>query len=249
MGIYEKALEIQTQVDQIKTNLKLDATTPLSEVVTTTASGGGGGKYAPRFISFYQYDKTELTQELLNLDTSNMTSFKNMFYGCYNLTSLDVNHFNTSNVTSMYGTFGGCSKLTGLDIRNWDTSKVTNMSNMFSAMGALKAIMFGDNFNTSNVTDMSSMFTGGYALTGLDLSHFDTSKVTRMNSMFQNCNQLIKLDLRSFDFTKVTSYSSMFSSVKTTCEIIVKDATAKEWITSKFSTLTNVKTVAEYEAS
>lgn len=201
--------------------------------------------YAPRFISFYQCDKTDLIQELASLDTSNMTSFKNMFNYCYNLTSLDVNHFNTSNVTNMYGTFSGCSNLTSLDISNWDTSKVTNMQNMFSAMGVLTNLTLGDNFDTSNVTDMSSMFSGGYALTELDLSIFNTSKVTRMNSMFQNCNKLMKIDIRNFDFTKVTNYSYMFSSVKATCEIIVKDDTAKSWITSKFTNLTNVKTVAE----
>ena len=33
------------------------------------------------------------------------------------------------------------------------------------------------------------------------------------------------------------------------CLIIVKDDTQRTWITSKFSKLTNIKTIAEYEAS
>ena len=41
MGIYEKTLEVQEQVNQIKTNLKLDVSTPLEEVVSATAGGGG----------------------------------------------------------------------------------------------------------------------------------------------------------------------------------------------------------------
>ena len=51
--------------------------------------------------------------------------------------------------------------------------------------------------------------------------------------------------MRNFDFTNVASYSTMFYNVPTDCLIIVKDDTAKTWITSKFTTLTNVKTVAE----
>ena len=67
--------------------------------------------------------------------------------------------------------------------------------------------------------------------------------------MFSGCKVLNHLDIRNFDFTKVTSYQNMFSQVPTDCEIIVKDDTAKTWITSKFTTLTNVKTVAELEGA
>ena len=33
-----------------------------------------GGKYAPRYISFYEYNGTELNEEIANLDASNITS-------------------------------------------------------------------------------------------------------------------------------------------------------------------------------
>ena len=70
-----------------------------------------------------------------------------------------------------------------------------------------------------------------------------------MRDCFYNCKKLTRLDIRNFDFTNVTSYSSMFGIVPTDCLIIVKDDTAKTWITEKFTTLTNVKTVAELEAA
>ena len=94
------------------------------------------------------------------------------------------------------------------------------------------------------------MFGSCSKLTSLNLSNFDTSKVTSMYRMFNGCKSLTHLDIRNFDFTKVTSYSNMFGSSASTgvpdnCEIIVKDDAAKTWITSKFSRLTNVKTVAE----
>ena len=225
MGIYEKALEIQTLVNELKANLKLETTTPLEEVVTATVGGGSsGGSYAPRFITFYYYTGTELDQETKNLDTSNMTSTKQMFYGCSNLTSLDLSGWNTSNVTDMSSMFAQSSNLTTIDFSGWDTSNVTNMNSMF--------------YYCSN------------KLTELDLSSFNTSKVTNMSNMFSYCKALTKLDIRNFDFTKVSTYSYMFGSKATSgvpddCLIIVKDDTAKTWVTTWFSRLTNVKTVAE----
>ena len=56
-----------------------------------------------------------------------------MFYGCRNLTSLDVSHFDTSNVTNMYYMFYNCSGLTTLDLSSWNCDKVAQWGrdNMF----------------------------------------------------------------------------------------------------------------------
>lgn len=125
-----------------------------------------------------------------------------------------------------------------------DTSNVTNMNSMFSNSKA--TILDLSNFDTSKVTNMGGMFANSSATT-LDLSSFDTSNVTDMSYMFED-SKVTTLDIRNFDFTNVTYYNNMFRNVSTNCLIIVKDDTAKEWITSKFTTLTNVKTIAEYEA-
>ena len=182
---------------------------------------------------------TEL--DLSNFDTSNVTNFNNMFQGCTSLTSLNI-----SNVTTMYEMFSGCSKLKSLDLSNFNTIQATNMEKMFYSCSELTSLDLS-NFNTSKVTNMKGVFNGCNALTSLDLSVFDTSKVTNMSSMFSWCSALKNLDIRNFTFDKVTSYSNMFNNVPTDCLIIVKSDTEKEWITSKFTTLTNVKTVAEYE--
>ena len=58
-----------------------------------------------------------LTVEYLNAD--NVTTMSNMFYGCNNLTSLDVSNFDTKNVTNMCGMFYNCNKLTSLDVSNF----------------------------------------------------------------------------------------------------------------------------------
>jgi len=142
--------------------------------------------------------------------------------------------------SSCYSMFNNCTSLTTLDLSNFDTSKVTNMSYMFYYCTSLTTLDVS-NFDTSKVTDMDAMFDDCSSLTTLDLSNFDTSNVTNMGYMFYNCSSLTTLDLSNFDFTKVTSYNNMFYNVPSSCLIYVKDETAKTWITSKFTNLTNVQ--------
>lgn len=181
----------------------------------------GLGKYAPRYISFYQCQGTELDYEISTIDTSNIANMSNMFTNCSNLTSLDLSIFDTNNVINMSYMFSACSSLTSLDLSN---------------------------FNTSNVNNMSSMFRNCSSLKSLNLSSFNTSSVTNMSSMFRNCSKLTNLNISNFDFTKVISYSNIFDNIPSNCEIIVKDDTSKEWVLTIRSDFINVKTVVEKEA-
>lgn len=174
--------------------------------------------YKPRYISFQNSQETELDQEISLLDTSLMTRFYETFYSCRRLIRLDLSNFNTNNITDMNSAFYGCTNLTSLNLSN---------------------------FNTEKVTDMRSMFYGCSALTTLDLSSFHTPQLENINATFQNCRALTYLDIRNFDFAKIKYKSNTFSNVPENCEIIVKDETAKTFITTDFPTLTNVKTVAE----
>ena len=190
--------------------------------------------------------------DISNWNTSKATSMQGMFKNCNVLESLNLSSFDTSSVTNMNSMFYYCRALTSLDLSNFDTSKVTNMVYTFSECSSLTSINLSS-FNTSSVTNMNSMFAGCLVLESLNLSSFNTSSVTNMSSMFNNCRKLKHLDIRNFDFTNVTNYSNMFGTsgvylVPADCLIIVKDEIAKEWITSKFSRLINVKTIAEYEA-
>ena len=81
-----------------------------------------------------------------------------MFYGCSNVTTLDVSKFDTRNVTYMGSMFRGCSSLTTLEANNFDTSNVINMSFMFYDCINLTTIYVSDNFVTNQVEDSSEMF-------------------------------------------------------------------------------------------
>lgn len=167
---------------------------------------------------------SEFDTEIASIEGASKYAPRRISFYAYTGTELDeeISNLDTSNSTSMINMFYSCSNLTSLDLSSFNTSNVTNMSNMFYACRSL---------------------------TELDLSSFDTTNVANMRGMFENCSKLTHLDIRNFDFTKVTSYTNMFNGVPTDCEIIVKDATAKNWMAICFTTLTNVKTVAELEAS
>ena len=164
--------------------------------------------------------------------SNNWALYGNYVKKCPNLVISD-------NVTSIYNLLGNVPFAPKI-ICN---SNVTNMSYLYNSNRSKSIDVSG--LNTSNVTNMQQMFYNCSSLTNLSLSNFNTSNVTNMQQMFYNCSRLKNLDIRNFDFSNVTSYNNIFSNVPADCLIIVKDDTAKTWITSKFTTLTNVKTVAE----
>ena len=229
-------------------------------------------KYKPKFISFRECPLSDVTEETRMVDTSLITNMGYMFYQTQ-IASLDLSGWDTSNVTDMQYMFNYSGQIKTLNISNFDTSKVTSMKymfnncnqlqeltlsnfsnnslddmeNAFSYCSAIKNMTFS-NFNTSNVTKMSNMFRNNNNLQSLDLSSFDTSNVTSMSSMFTQCKALEKLDIRNFTFGKVQYTNSMFSYIPVNCLIIVKSDTEKAKVLSIRTDLTNVKTLAEYQA-
>ena len=82
-----------------------------------------------------------------------------MFLKCYQLTSIDVSHFNTSKVITMNGMFFDCRGLTSLDLSSFNTSKVSYMVDMFWNSSNLRTIHVGNGWSTAAVTDSDDMFT------------------------------------------------------------------------------------------
>ena len=158
------------------------------------------------------------------LNTEDVTNMSNMFYGCYNLTSLDVSHFDTSKVTDMSYMFQSCSSLTSLDVSHFITSNVTNMYLMFAHCSNLKSLDVSG-FNTSKVTNMSQMFFYCYKLSSLDVSNFDTSEVTNMSNMFQECYYLATIYSNCNWQKNGLESTGMFSNCKKLSGAVVYDAT------------------------
>ena len=143
-----------------------------------------------------------------SLNTSNVTSMAKLFYGCSELTNIDLSNYNTENVTDMSGMFYFCNSLTNINLSNFNTGNVTDMSFMFKDCSSLTSLDLSS-FNTENVTDMNNMFGGGN-LTSLDVSYFNTENVTNMCGMFGGCSSLTNIDLSNFNTENVTNMAGMF---------------------------------------
>ena len=73
---------------------------------------------------------------LEKFDTSNVTDMHTMFYGCTQLTSLDLSSFNTAKVTDMRYMFRDCPLLTTIYVgTNWIINEGTNITNMYENCG------------------------------------------------------------------------------------------------------------------
>ena len=145
------------------------------------------------------------------INTTNVTTMRNMFQQCSGLTTLTFgSSFNTAKVTDMSNMFYYCSGLGTLDLSSFNTSSVTTMSNMFyncSGLGTLDL----SSFNTSSVTDMSYMFRYCAGLQTLDISSFNTGNVTKMGSMFYGCSQLTAIFVGA-DWSVASSATNMFTN-------------------------------------
>lgn len=114
-------------------------------------------------------------------------------YWFHNMTALTtINHIenlNTSNVTTMRNMFYSCSGLTSLNLSSFDTRNVTEMKYMFANCSGLKSLTFGENFAKNSSATVSGMFVTYSSLRFIDFSnstHNDITEVNRSASMFRN---------------------------------------------------------------
>ena len=161
---------------------------------------------------FYDFGNLKQIEGIENLNTTNVTEMASMFYGCSQLTSLDVTHFNTANVFAMNSMFSGCSSLTSLDVTHLNTANVLVMHDMFSGCSSLTSLDVS-HFNTKNVEYIMNIFKGCSALTTIYASDkFVMDKAYKESvDMFTDCTNL-KGAITEYDESK-TDYH--FANYKT----------------------------------
>ena len=205
------------------------------------------------FEWFLYFGNLKQIEGIENLNTTNVTNMTSMFYGCSQLTSLDVTHFNTENVTNMVQMFTDCRCLTSLDVTNFNTANVTNMGYMFYGCSQLTSLDV-THFNTANVFAMNSMFSGCSSLTSLDVTHLNTANVLAMNDMFSGCSSLTSLDVSHFNTKNVEYIMNIFKGCSALTTIyasdkFVMDKAYKESV-DMFKDCTNLKgAITEYDES
>ena len=67
-----------------------------------------------------------------------------MFYGCSNLTELDLSGWDTSKVFDSYMMFFNCGELVTLDLSNFDVSQVSLITQVFAKCSKLETIYAND---------------------------------------------------------------------------------------------------------
>lgn len=137
---------------------------------------------------------------LENLNTEEVTSMSEMFFGCASLTEIDLQNFNTAKVTDMSSMFAGCAGLTSLNLTKFNTENVKDMSAMFGACASLTTLDL-QNFNTAKVEDMRVMFTACSNLTTINCTN--TWKEVASDDMFKACEKL--KGAVNYDATKTTA--------------------------------------------
>ena len=137
------------------------------------------------------------------LNTTGVTSIRNMFNGCASLTSLNLNNFDTSAVENMNGVFQGCSGLTSLEINDWDVSGMHYAYYLFANCSSLTTINLSK-WNTSSMTECSNMFSGCSSLTSV-IANFDCSRVNYAEFLFADCSSLT-----SFDFSILKDFAPKY---------------------------------------
>lgn len=155
-----------------------------------------------------------ITVDFNNIDTTNVTSMKDMFYFDGDLKTIKgLENADTSNVISMNGMFQECSTLTNSDLSfltKWSNSKCTDMASMFEGATGITSMI---NIKMPNVENASFMYasTGLTSITGNLLGQ----KIQNASCMFFGCSSLTALpsDYRTIfgNNSALTNVSSLFS--------------------------------------
>ena len=200
-----------------------------------------GKIYAEGDLSFlFKNAKLSNIGNLSELDTSNVTNMRGMFYqseieGDINsLKSWDV-----SNVTNMQNMFS-YSKFTGnLDgLASWNTKKVTDMSGLFNNSKFNSDINGLKKWDVSNVTNMQSIFAySNFTGTLEALKDWKVDKVDNMYAMFRETKFTGTLEhLKSWNVSSVKSMGAMFANSNLTGNLEALNT----WDTSKVNSMTRM---------
>ncbi|MBR4224260.1 MAG: BspA family leucine-rich repeat surface protein [Oscillospiraceae bacterium] len=131
----------------------------------------------------------------------------------------------TSNVINMEGVFWGCNQLTTLDLTGFDTDKVTSMNFMFKNCNYLKEIKLDPTkFTDDSLKSVWRMFDSCYSLKQIDLRGFKGDKLEDARSWFARCYVLEYIDLSNFNGgSKITKFDYSLQYIQ------YNDATYREY--------------------
>lgn len=123
----------------------------------------------------------------------------------------------------------------------------TSARNMFYKCTNLTNLIIGEK-SWIAIKDLTGMFTGCAKLTSVDFSKQQLVNANFFGSMFSGCTSLTNVDISSCTLLKegsVQTITDMFKDVPVDCYILVANSDCKNYLTTKFPTLTNIHYVGE----
>lgn len=213
--------------------------------------GGSGGEIAPPYYVHNYLDKIIMKNVTMGKQVDRARQFISRMT---HLEEIDVSGLTFNNgIIDCTSMFYSNVLMTTFKMFNCNFNKTTSMSFMFQKCRSITDLDLPQiNAGSSVSCNYNGMFDNCTALVNLNLPNLLIyNSNSNCASMFNGCTSLQHLDMRKFEFSKITNANyraGMFTGVPTDCEIIVKNSTEKDWFTTNFPSLTNVKTVSEYEA-
>ena len=217
------------------------------------------GNYKPTSLAsmYYNTNNSQIKDlpEVAFINTSEVTTLEKCFYVVYRVKTLDLSRWDTSKVENMAYLFSSSDFEEIYGIKNWKVSKVTTFERCFYQDEELLDIDLSK-WTNKVCTTLKSMFYNSAKLKRFDLRGFTPVEGADTSYMFYGCTSAEYIDIRNFDLTsEANTTTSMFGSASTAsskipenCLIICKDDTQKEFITTNYNWLTNIKTLSEYQA-
>lgn len=168
--------------------------------------------YSDQLPTIIRFEDCEGLLELLYLNTSELTTLRNTFKNCYNVTSINTTDWDTSNVTDMASIFEYCESLTSLNISNWDLNKASRTTSMFYNCTSLTSILM----NNSDYNSVNKIIA---ELPDRSVSNIDLSQINVMQANEKNWR--VAGDANgTLDITGVDDIN----------QVNIADAEAKNWV-------------------
>ena len=144
-----------------------------------------------------------------NWDVSSAVNMECMFYGCGQLTKMDLSQWDVSNVQNMRHIFADCFKMEDYDFTGWNTASMLSLDGIFNSNRALKSVDVSD-FDTTTVTNFAQVFDGCTALEEIiGLDQWDTSNGIQFGEFLLGTN-MVSIDLSSFNMSSAKYVTNMF---------------------------------------
>ena len=138
-------------------------------------------------------DLTHFNTSAVGSNSNKQGNMQDLFAGCRNLKTVNINNFDMTNISHVNSMFNGCENLTRLDISGWK--------------------------NTNNITTTGHMFKGCNSLESVYLPQLPS--LINMESMFYKCTNLKEIDMSGINSSSLEKVGSALLYVPNTCTVIV----------------------------